>query len=73
METYRLGQKVEVPDLEIVIGSFRIHDYCSNCKRSIEGKAYVKDGLLWRVVEMDEKGKEKIVKEYVPTKAGKSS
>ncbi|MBI4979965.1 hypothetical protein HZC30_00235 [Candidatus Woesearchaeota archaeon] len=63
---YRLGEKVVVPDLEIVIGSFEIHGHCSNCHRSIEGKAYIKDGLLWRVVEMDEKGNEKVVVEYVP-------
>ncbi len=68
LETYRLGEKIEIPDLEIVIGSFEIHDYCSNCQRSIEGKAYIKDGLLWRVAEMDEKGNEKVVKEYVPGK-----
>jgi len=64
LEVYRLGEKVIVPDLEIIIGSFEIHDYCSNCKRSIEGKAYIKDGLLWRVTEIDEKGSEKVVAEY---------
>lgn len=73
LSVYRLGMKVEIPDLEIIIGSFEIHDYCPQCKKSVEGRAYVKDGLLWRVTEKDEKGKEKIVKEYVPTKAGKSS
>ncbi|MEK6846255.1 MAG: hypothetical protein AABY26_05825 [Nanoarchaeota archaeon] len=66
LEVYRLGEKVEIPDLEIVIGSFEIHDYCSNCQRSIEGKAYIKDGLLWRVAERDEKGKEIMVGEYLP-------
>jgi hypothetical protein len=68
LEIYRLGEKIEIPDLEIVIGSFEIHDYCSNCQKSIEGKAYIKDGLLWRVAEMDDKGKEKVVAEYVPGK-----
>ena len=68
MNGYQLGDKIENSDLDIVIGSFEIHDYCLSCKTSIEGRAYIRDGLLAKVVEFDEKRKEVLIGEYKPGK-----
>ncbi len=68
LETYRLGQKVEIPELTIIVGSFEIHDYCSNCQKTIEGRAYIKDQLLARITEIEPDRSEKLIAEYVPGK-----
>ena len=67
-DRYQLGDSVNRnPDRRtIIIGSFEIYDYCSGCTTRIEGRAYVKDGLLSKVVEFDEQGIEKVIAEYVP-------
>ena len=66
MIEYKLGDKIELADLEVVIGSFEIHDFCTSCSTSISGRGYVKDQILWRVTEYRE-GEEVVVAEYLPS------
>jgi hypothetical protein len=63
---YKLGDTIDLFDLEIIIGSFDIHDYCNNCNYQIEGSAYIKDKIIWRVTEKRNE-KEVVIAEYTPS------
>ena len=63
---YKLGDPIDLYDLEIIIGSFDIQDYCENCSLQIDGKGYIKDNILWRVTEQRDE-REVVVAEYTPS------
>ncbi len=68
LDEYRLGDVIKIPNIDITVGSFEIHDFCSKCHTWIEGKAYVRNGLLIKIVEYDAEGKEVLIAEYTPGK-----
>ncbi|MEK6886197.1 MAG: hypothetical protein AABW88_00010 [Nanoarchaeota archaeon] len=62
VNNYKLGDKPTGEGLEIIEGNFEIYDFCTDCEITIEGKAYVKNGIISKIVNIVE-GIEHIVTE----------
>ncbi len=64
---YHLGDKPETDYFHIEVASFDVYDSCSKCKTWMDARVIVNDGIMTKVIELDEnKNLGNVVAEYLP-------
>ena len=62
LDRYKLGDSPKFEFSNMIRGDFEIHDLCGKCEAWTDGKAYVRNGKIVSIVEIEE-GIEKIIAE----------